>query len=70
VPRVANGAFRGRADLVVLHIDESFLVAPVQYQNTDGGEELFPHVYGPVEASAVTKVSALGPGPDGTFRFP
>jgi uncharacterized protein (DUF952 family) len=70
VARVANGAFRGQADLLVLHIDESRLAAPVKYENTEGGDELFPHVYGPIEASAVTKVSPLRSGQHGEFQFP
>jgi uncharacterized protein (DUF952 family) len=70
VARVANTAFRGQPDLVVLHIDEALLAAPVKYENTEGGDELFPHVYGPIGASAVTKVTPLQPGVDGLFALP
>jgi uncharacterized protein (DUF952 family) len=70
VARVANAAFRGRTDLLVLHIDESRLAAAVKYENTEGGEELFPHAYGPIEVGAVTEVSPLQAAPEGHFQFP
>jgi uncharacterized protein (DUF952 family) len=56
---VANQRFRGRSDLVLLHIDPARLEAPVRYENLEGGRELFPHVYGPVPVSAVVDVTAL-----------
>ncbi len=65
---VANRVFRGREGLVVLHIDESRLSAPVKYENLEGGEELFPHIYGPLNAAAVEEVTQLV-STDGEFRF-
>jgi uncharacterized protein (DUF952 family) len=69
VARVANGAFRVQTGLVVLHIDEAALGVPVRYENLEGGEELFPHVYGPLPATAVTMATPLVPGPSGEFAF-
>ena len=70
VARVANAAFRGRDGLVVLHIDERLLGANVKYENLEGGDELFPHIYGPLPATAVTKVTPLRVGAGGLFEFP
>ena len=64
---VANQRFRGRSDLVLLHIDPARLHAPVRYENLEGGRELFPHVYGPVPVSAVVKVTRLLPSESGEF---
>jgi uncharacterized protein (DUF952 family) len=64
---VANTRFRGRTDLVLLHIDPSRLDAAVRYENLEGGEELFPHVYGPIPVSAVIEVVPFAPLADGTF---
>lgn len=41
------------ADLVVLEIDTDRLDAEVRVENLDGGDELFPHIYGPVPVAAV-----------------
>ena len=65
---VANARFRGREDLVVLHIDESRLSAPVKYENLEGGEELFPHIYGPLNLDAVGDVTILK-SVGGEFQF-
>ena len=66
---VANTRFRGRTDLILLHIDPSKLDADVRYENLEGGEWLFPHVYGPIPSSAVVDVTAFRPSADGTFSF-
>ena len=39
--------------LVVLEIDPSRLRSEVRVENLDGGEELFPHIYGPLPVDAV-----------------
>jgi uncharacterized protein (DUF952 family) len=64
---VANTRFRGRSDLVVLHIREDELGAPVRRENLEGGEWLFPHVYGPIDVRAVASVTVLSPAHDGGF---
>ncbi|HZM58951.1 MAG TPA: DUF952 domain-containing protein [Vicinamibacterales bacterium] len=64
---VANQRFRGRTDLVLLHIDPSRLDAKVVYENLEGGEQLFPHVYGPIPVSAVVDVTPFLPSKDGMF---
>lgn len=48
------------ADLVVLHLDVAALEAagsPVRWEPV--GQELFPHVYGPVPVAAVSTVSPV-----------
>ncbi len=44
-------------DLIVLHIDESKLSAPVRYELSPAVQELFPHIYGPVNLEAVTAIT-------------
>jgi uncharacterized protein (DUF952 family) len=70
VARVANAGFRGRANLVVLHIDIARVTAEIRYENLEGGEELFPHVYGPLPVGAVSRVTRLELGRRGAFEFP
>lgn len=66
----ANRLFAGRTDLVLLHIDPCRLTDPVLWEPgvpTDPGGMMFPHLYGPLPATAVTAVRPYRPGPDGTF---
>ena len=66
----ANRLYRGRTDLLVLHIDPAALDSPVRWEPgvaTDPESMLFPHLYGPLPAHAVIKVTAYPPAPDGTF---
>ena len=67
---VANQRFRGRRDLVLLHIDPARLRSDVRYENLEGGTALFPHVYGAIPIGAVLNVTPFLPGPDGTFADP
>ena len=65
---MANQRFRGRTDLVLLHIDEKRLRSEVRYENLEGGETLFPHVYGAIPIGAVLNVIPLRPLEDGSFH--
>lgn len=64
---VANTRFRGRPDLVLLHVDEARLQSMVRRENLEGGQALFPHIYGPLNVDAVLAVSAMRPAADGGF---
>ncbi|MCB2178615.1 DUF952 domain-containing protein [bacterium] len=66
---VANFRFRGRTDLLILTVDPDKLSAPLKYE--DGGDgRLFPHIYGPMDKSAVMSVTDFPPQEDGTFVLP
>ncbi|HEY9475727.1 MAG TPA: DUF952 domain-containing protein [Mycobacteriales bacterium] len=68
VERVANARYRGQRGLVVLEVDPQRMDAPVRMEAAEDGEE-FPHLYGPLDVSAVTRVHELRPNPDGSFTF-
>jgi len=67
VVRVANHLFRNTSGLILLHIQTERLHPRLVYENLEGGSELFPHVYGPINLDAVVHVSSFEPGLDGTF---
>ena len=70
VAAVANRIFKGRQDLVLLEIDPAKLTCKVVEENLEGGVELFPHVYGRLEMSAVTAVREFECNRDGVFSAP
>ena len=45
--------------MCLLGIDPNRVGLPVIAENLEGGEELFPHIYGPIPIAAVTEVSML-----------
>jgi len=58
VVEVAGRLFQGRRDLVLLVIDPELVTADIRCE--DGGNGVFyPHVYGPLNVSAVTSAYAL-----------
>lgn len=59
LPRVAEALFRGQRGLVVLTIDAERVAAPIRYENLEGGDEHFPHIYGPLNLDAVVAVTDL-----------
>ena len=62
---VVQTHFRGQEGLVVLEINRDMLHTPVIDENLEGGETLFPHVYGPLPWTAVCSMVDLvvvGPG--------
>lgn len=77
VVHVANAFYRGRNDLVLLVIDEAKLKPELKWEPPSGPpatgiseSDSFPHVYGPINLSAVASVVDFAPGSDGTFTLP
>ena len=70
VIQVANARFRGRTDLLLLKIDTDKVGPEIRYENLEGGNQLFPHIYGELNLDAVTIVSDFLPGSDGYFSLP
>jgi uncharacterized protein (DUF952 family) len=66
----ANRLYRGRDDLVLLHVDPTRLDSPIRWElgvATDPESMLFPHLYGALPVRAVTKITNYPPSADGTF---
>jgi uncharacterized protein (DUF952 family) len=66
----ANRLYRGRDDLVLLHIDPARLRSPIRWEHgvaTDPDSMLFPHLYGALPIGAVIKVTSYRPGADSVF---
>ena len=70
VVRVANFLFAGQWGLVLLCIEVGELEAKVRYENCEGGQELFPHVYGSINLDAVVAVVDFNPDQEGRFQLP
>ncbi len=67
VIKVANNFFPGQQGLLLLCIDSDKVQAEIRYE---GLEELFPHIYGPLNIDAVFKVLDFEPDEDGLFKMP
>ena len=70
VVKVADIRFRAQKGLVLLCIDTDKVTAEIRYENLEGGQELFPHIYGEINADAVVEVAEFQPGVDGYFTLP
>lgn len=70
VVSVANIKFCGQKGLVLLCIDTDKVASEIRYENCEGGNELFPHIYGPLDLDAVTYVCEFQPLSDGMFELP
>ena len=58
VPETAAKHFAGQRDLLLLHVDAARLGAALKWERSRGGA-LFPHLYGALAISAVTRVDLL-----------
>jgi uncharacterized protein (DUF952 family) len=68
---VANAIYRGETGLVLLEIDLAALRPEVRWEpGTDKPDELFPHIYGPLNLEAVVRLLDFPSGPDGLFTLP
>ena len=67
VVRTANRLFSGQTGLVLLEIDVGDVTAEIRYENCEDGEELFPHIYGPIDPASIARVLTFEPGEVGSF---
>jgi uncharacterized protein (DUF952 family) len=61
----ARRHFAGQADVVVLEVEADDLGEALRWESSRGGD-LFPHLYGTLEAGLVRYVTEAPLGPDGT----
>ena len=65
VVAVANRAFRGQRDLVLLCVATERLAGAVRYEHAEDAGEAFPHLYGPLNLDAVSWARPIVEGADG-----
>lgn len=58
VPGVLQRYYAGAKNLILLHIDEHKLTALLKYEAATNNE-LFPHVFGPINKEAIVTVENL-----------
>ena len=71
VAATADRFYRGAPGLLLLCVDESRLASDLRIEpGADKPDELFPHLYGPLNLDAVAAIYELAPRADGTFVLP
>ncbi len=70
VEQVTNDFFADLPSVVLLEIDPEQLNVAIVDESRGGGEELFPHVYGPLPLYAVVATTSWSRGNDGRYVFP
>lgn len=49
----ANKYFRDKENLLLLKINTPNIKSEIKFENTTGGDEKYPHIYGPIDLKAV-----------------
>lgn len=70
IVRVANAKYKGIKDLLLLEIDSKKVKPEIRFEKSIGTKEEHPHIYGPLNTNAVTKVCKLEPDVNGFFTLP
>lgn len=64
---VANHFYRGETGLLLLWIQPELVQAEIRWESVEN-EGTFPHIHGPLNLSAIRKVTSLIPDEHGIFR--
>jgi uncharacterized protein (DUF952 family) len=51
--------YKNETNLILLHINEDMLVAPLKYELSPSLNQMFPHIFGPINIDAVVQAEAL-----------
>ena len=70
VTGVADRIARDWDDTVLIWIDEAKVEATITYENLEGGDVLFPHMYGPLSLDAVIGVTPFPKNEKGEYELP
>jgi glutathione S-transferase len=68
VQTVADRYYRGLMDLLLLTVETARLSSRMQLDPV--GQEMYPHIYGPLNLDAVVDVTPLVTAPDGAIKVP
>ncbi len=68
VIRVADFLFKGQNNLILLEINEELINSDIKYEGET--EEMFPHIYGPINLNAVINTHEFKPQTNGLFCIP
>ena len=60
IPGVLERYYKNAKDLLLLHIDDAKLTSPLKYEIAPSLNELFPHIYGPINIDCIVFVEGLG----------
>ena len=59
VPGVLQRYYKDQIDLVLLHVEETKLQSPLRYELAPSVNEMFPHIFGPINLDAVVSVENI-----------
>lgn len=59
LPWVAETFYEGQTGLVVLRVDTEMLTSSLKWETPPGMDDVFPHLYGPLNLDAVIEVVPL-----------
>jgi uncharacterized protein (DUF952 family) len=59
VAGVLDRYYKNKTGLILLHIDESKLTSPFKYEMAPSINEMFPHIFGPINIDAVVSTDPI-----------
>jgi len=65
--RIANKYYKEKSSPLILMADKNLILAQVKWEPATGG--LYPHIYGPLNINAVTKVEKISLTENGNFHI-
>ncbi|HET6511346.1 MAG TPA: DUF952 domain-containing protein [Candidatus Kapabacteria bacterium] len=70
VLQIANGIAPRDTPLVLLEVETSKVRHEIIYENLEGGERLFPHIYGGIPHDAISRIWEFRADHNGRFNWP
>lgn len=68
--RTANRLFKSHPKILLLFIDDESEKDFIRYENMEGGDELYPHIYRKIPTDSIVKIVSLTKASNSSFDFP
>jgi len=69
VEATLNRYYKGEPSVLLLHIEAAKVTSELRYELAPSVNEYFPHIYGPLNKTAVVDIMELAANEDGSYIF-
>ena len=69
IEKIANTHYQNESTIYLLNIDDTLEQLYIKYENLDGGNELFPHIYRKIPKTSISSIQKISKTINKSFKI-